>query len=131
MPDDRLEDAPTVRVVVDMDCEGLPVPDDRKRCDYLFVGEERNAAWVAPIELKSGKLKAGEVLEQLEGGIEIAEAWLPQGIPFRLVPVLAHGKTIHRNDLKALRSRKMRLRGQRKRTELIRCGESLAKALRP
>ena len=116
-------------VLVDMDCNALSIPNNWKRCDYLFVGEERNATWVAPIELKSGRLSVSQVLEQLEGGARMANIWLPQGVSFQLAPVLAHGKTIHRNDLRVLRSRKIQLRGQRRGTALIKCGEQLTKAL--
>ena len=114
-----------------MDCAALPIPDDRKRCDYLFVGEGGDATLVAPIELKSGRFSVSAVLEQLEGGVKVADQWLPQGSSFRFVPVLAHGRTIHRSNLKALRSRKLKLRGQKKITELIKCGDALTKALRP
>ena len=125
----NLKGTPPERVIVDMDCKALRIPANRKRCDYLFVGEEHNTTWVAPIELKSGRLKASEVLEQLEGGVRTADSWLPQGISFQLVPVLAHGKKIHRNDLRALRSRKVQLRGQEKKAVLIKCGDRLTKAL--
>ena len=114
-----------------MDCAALPIPDDRKRCDYLFVGEGGDATLVAPIELKSGRFSVSAVLEQLDGGVKVADQWLPQGSSFRFVPVLAHGKPIHPQDLKTLRSRKLKLRGQKKITELIRCGDALTKALRP
>lgn len=42
-------------LIVDLDCATLPIQEDQKRCDYLFIGEEDNTAWVAPIEL-SGKV---------------------------------------------------------------------------
>ena len=123
---------PTVRVIVDMEeCDTLPIPDDQKRCDYLFGGEGLNSTWVVPIELKSGRSKASEVLAQIEGGVGTADAWLPRGISFQFVPVLVHGKKIHRNDLKVLRSRRIALRGQKKGTVLIRCGDPLTKAFGP
>lgn len=125
----ELKGAPETRLLVDMDCDGLKIPSQQKRCDYLFVGESGDTTWVAPIELKSGGFKATEVLEQIEGGVGSADDWLPEGTSFRFVPVLAHGKTVHRNDLKVLRSRKVRLRGQPKKVVLIKCGEPLAKAL--
>ena len=124
-----LQGAPSERVIVDMDCDALHyrmVRSDATTCS--LVGNVV-AAWIAPVELKSGKLRASAVLDQLDGGAKAADRWLPPGIPFQLVPVLAHGKAIHRNDLKILRSRKIQLRGQRKRIELIRCGEPLTKAL--
>lgn len=124
-----LQGAPRERIIIDMDCEALPIPPNQKRCDYLFVGEESNTTWVVPIELKSGGLKANEVLEQLKEGISMADMLLPQRTSFQFVPVLAHGKGIHRNELKKLRSGKMQLRGQRKGVVLIRCGDPLTKAL--
>ena len=122
-----LAGAPPVRVIVDMDCGALPIPDNWKRCDYLFVGEERNVTWVAPIELKSGRLSADTVLEQLEGGALAADAWLPEGVSFELAPVLAHGKKIHRNDLKVLRSRKIQLRGHKERN----CVDKMRRSIDP
>ena len=118
------------RVLVDMDCRSLPIPEGRKRCDYLLVADEPDKTWTVPIELKSGGLKAADVVEQLQGGTEAANAWLPKGISIELIPVLAHGKSIHPQDLKTLRSRKIQLRGQKKATVLIRCGDPLTKALR-
>ena len=47
-----------------MDCDALKIPRQQKRCDYLFIGEEETATWIAPIELKSGRLRATEVLDQ-------------------------------------------------------------------
>ena len=116
-----------MRVIVDMDCDALSIPNNWKRCDYLFIGEERNAIWVAPIELKSGRFSVSAVLEQLEGGARMANRWLPQGATIQFAPVLAHGKTIHRNGLKALRDKKLQLRGQRKGIAVIKCGDQLAK----
>ena len=126
-----LAGAPQVRVIVDMDCDALSIPNNWKRCDYLFVGEERNATWVAPIELKSGRFSVSAVLEQLEGGARMANRWLPQGATIQFAPVLAHGKTIHRNDLKVLRDKKLQLRGQLKGIAVIKCGDQLSKGLKP
>lgn len=124
-----LRGAPSVRVVVDMDCDALRIPDEQRRCDYLFFGEERDTTCVAPIELKNGRLSASAILEQIEGGVGMADAWLPQGISFRFVPVLVHGRAIHPRDRRALLSRKVNLRKQKKGVVLIRCGEPLTKAL--
>ena len=126
-----LAETPSIRVIVDMDCDELSIPDDWKRCDYLFVGEESNETWVAPIELKSGRLSVSAVLEQLEGGTRMANTWLPQGVTLQFAPVLAHGKKIHRNDLKTLRAKKLQLRVQRKGIAVIKCGDQLSKGLKP
>ena len=107
----ELKDAPSVRLLIDMDCGALEIPRQEKRCDFLFIGEEATTTWIVPIELKSGRLRATDVLDQLEGGVRALDPYLPQGISFQLVPVLAHGKSIHPQDLKTLRSRKIQLRG--------------------
>lgn len=120
--------APQVRVVVDMDCEALPIPHYQRRCDYVFVGEDSNATWVAPIEMKTGRLSANEVLEQLEGGALTADKWLPKKVEFQFVPILAHAKKIRRNNLRVLLSKKIQLRGQSRKAVLIKCGERLIDA---
>ena len=123
-----LDGAPTVRVVIDMDCGALSIPQHQKRCDYVFVGEEGNTTWVSPIELKSGRFSASGVLEQLKGGIGVADKWLPQGIALQFVPVLAHGKSIHKEDRRRLLSRTLTLRGKMSKTMLLKCGDRLTKA---
>ena len=124
-----LRGVPSVRVIVDMDCDALRIPDVQKRCDYLFFGEERDTTCVAPIELKRGRFSVSAVLEQIKGGIGMAESWLPPGVSFRFVPVLVHDGTIHREDRKALLSRKVQLRKQKRGVVLIKCGDPLTKAL--
>ena len=113
------------RVVVDLDCDALDLAPEGKRCDYLVVGKESDAAWVAAVELKGGAFKAGPVVEQLQGGADASNQWLPAGSGFQFVPVLAHGRGVHREDQKTLRSRKIKLRGQERQTVLIRCGGGL------
>ena len=118
-----------MRIIVDMDCGALGIPDEQKRCDYLFFGEVRDTTCVAPIELKSGRFSVSAVLEQIKGGISMAESWLPPGVSFRFVPVLVHDGTIHRQDRRALLARKVQLRKQKKGVVLIKCGQPLTKAL--
>lgn len=132
----RLADAPTEHAAVDLDCPALPQPDG-KRCDFVFVGEEPKgdsaAAWVAPIELKSGAFSAGAVAEQLQAGADLADQWLPADASFKFVPVVAHGRGIRREKLKALQKTSVtlrgQLRGQERRPKLLRCGSPLRQAL--
>ena len=99
--------------------------------EHLFVGEEAETARVVPIELKSGGFRAADVAEQLRGGAALAASWLPEDSAFSFVPVLAHGKRIHKRELKKLRSEKIRLRGQARQIVPIHCGQPLRGALRP
>lgn len=129
------------RVLVDLDCPDLHIPHDRKRCDYVFVGEKNTKAkntkakntkaWVAPIELKSGRFDAAKVIAQLQGGAETVEEkkWLPDDGAFQFVPVLAHGEAIHRRQLNEFRSRKVRLRKQKQQVAVLRCGGTLKDVL--
>ncbi len=118
-----MEGAPANRVLVDLDCDNLDIAwgDGDKYCDYLFIGEEKVTAYVAPIELKGGSFRASEVIEQLQGGANAADKWLPPGDAFQFVPVLVHGKGINREDLKKLRRAKIKLRKHEPAPFLIRC----------
>lgn len=118
-------------VLVDLDCEEIHIPRSRKRCDYVFVGEKRTKAWVALIELKSGRFHAAEVIAQLQGGAETVEEkkWLPDDSAFQFVPVLAHGRDLRIKQRNEFRSRKVRLCGQTRRVALVRCGGTLKDAL--
>lgn len=124
-----LNGAPRTHVVIDLDCGALSIPQDQRRCDYVFVGEQSSTTWVSPIELKSGRFSVSKVLEQLSGGAGVADKWLPQGIALQFVPVLAHGKSIHKEDRRRLLSRTLNLRGRTSKTMLLKCGDPLTKAL--
>ena len=117
--------APVKCVIIDVDS----VQAGGQKCDLLFVGEDGNNAWVSPIELKGGSFSGGDVARQLQGGADIADRWLLRVADFKLAPVLAHGKGVNKRELKALRSVKIRLRGQTRQTLLIRCGGRLQNAL--
>ena len=75
-----LEKAPIPRILLDLDRPGVPFlsPND-SRCDYLFIGGpgESDKAWVAPMELKKGDIKATTVVNQLRAGAEFAERLIP------------------------------------------------------
>lgn len=124
-----MKGVPADRVVVDLDCEALGLPDG-SRSDYVFVGSDVDNTYVAPIELKSGRFSASKVVDQLQGGADAADRWLPTQCTFNFVPVLVHGKGVHRKTLNTLRNRNVRLRQHERQTLLIRCGSPLMEALR-
>lgn len=125
-----LTDAPAGRIIVDMDCDSLGIPIGQKRCDYLFVGEEAETTYVVVIEFKSGGFRVRATVAQLEAEAEMADDWLPQGIEFRFVPVLVHGKFIGKNIRRELLLGTIRLREQKKKVALVRSGNPLTEALR-
>ena len=120
-----LDGTPPKRLIVDMDCEALGL-EDETRCDYLFVSEEGKTTWVIPIELKGGKVgSVTRVANQLRGGAELAAQLLPLGLTLLFIPILAHKKPIHRQDLKQLRRENIHLRGRVRKIEIVRCGAKL------
>ena len=121
-----MNDAPVCRAVVDFDSEGVDIPKGSKRCDLLFVGEKENAAWVVPIELKSGGFKVQHATDQLQSGADAADRWLPRKCSFRFAPVLAHGGVVRTPKRTELRKRRVNLRGFKRQPFLISCGDSLA-----
>ena len=120
-----MRDAPAKRILIDID----RVSADGQKCDLLFIGEDDDNAWVAPIELKSGSFNGESVTRQLQGGADIASRWLTSKDRFRFAPVLAHGKGVNKRDLKRLREIKIKLLGQTQQTLLIRCSAPLRTAL--
>ena len=107
----------------------MRLPAERKRCDFVFIGEDEDNAWVVPIELKSGNFRPDSVAAQLLGGADLVVKWLPKGAEFTFVPVVAHGKGIRKEKLKALRRAFVTLRGQRRLPTLIRCHSQLKEVL--
>ena len=120
---------PPDQILVDLDCSELDISQNGNRCDYVFVGGDKDPVWVAPIELKSGSFKASEVKKQLQGGADVAGAWLPRQNGFRFVPVLVHGGGMHKHERKALGNVKITLYGRTRQAVWIRCGRALKDAL--
>lgn len=120
---------PATHVTVDLDCAELRLPADAKRCDFLFVGESNDGAWVAPIELKSGNFSAGSVARQLQGGTDLADRWLPAKAAFTFVPVLAAGRGIRKEQRRAWARAFVRLRGQTRLPTRVPCGSRLRDVL--
>ncbi len=117
------------RVLIDLDCAALDIPQDHRRCDYVFVEGDNDPQRIEVIELKSGAFKGNEVAEQLQGGAAAADRWLPRGTSFQFVPVLVHRKGVHRLEYRRLNQRKIKLRGLERQTKLIKCGGLLTDAL--
>lgn len=125
-----MADAPQPFVLIDLDCEDLPIRRSGARCDFVFISDD--GSWVVPLELKRGGLRVSEVLEQLRGGARFAESVVPTSTPTSFLPIAVVGGRIHPDELRRLRQRssQVRFRGEQVRIELLRCGDSLAAALR-
>ena len=119
-----MKGAPRPHVIIDMDCKKLGIRGSR--CDYLFISKkDQNSAWVVPIELKSGRFDVSKVRDQLQGGARFAQTLLARGDQFDFVPILAHGKPIHRAEMYRLRAVRITFRGKKQQPRLIGCGAPL------
>lgn len=117
-------------VVIDLDCSALRIPRDRKRCDYVFIGEKNRKNWIVPIELKRGVFDTADVVDQLQGGADEADAWIPPEVRFLFVPVLVYGTSaVRRKQRKELRSTKIGMRKWKKQVVMIPSGGKLKDAL--
>ena len=125
-----LDGVPSPRVVVDFDKPGSPLGPSETRCDYLLVAEvkEEGYGWVAPLELKSGRLHADHVVRQLRAGALAAEKLLPDAVQVRFRPV-AVGK-VPKAERKRLRSKdRIRFHGRIEAVRWMPCGALLATTL--
>ena len=129
-----LQGAPQLRLVIDFDKPGSPLERQQTRCDYLFVAEvPAKSGWLAPLELKRGKLDASEVVGQLRAGARAAEQLVPDTMPVNFRPIAAFGGGItksERNELRANRN-KVRFHGTAESVRLIKCGGKLTQGLLP
>lgn len=129
-----LSGVPTPNVLISMEHPASPVPFGQPHCDYLFVGGDDYASggpWVAPIELTTGKKKAGELLAQIRGVTQVANSLLPREVTYRFIPIGAHRGGLHRDDIADLRkpANRISFRGRLRNVQLVRCGDRLATAL--
>ena len=123
----RLEGMPPRlhRLAIDLNCKELGIKH-KKRCDYWFIGQTGATIYVALIELKGGRVdSATGVAQQLQGGADhLAAKLLPSNISFEFRPILAYRK-MHKEILKQLRKKTVRLHGKREPIKLIDCGSKL------
>ncbi len=118
--------------VIDLDHSQSPAPQDRLRCDFLFIGECKSQDWVVPLELKRGQPTANEIVPQLRAGASIAEDIVPRNAEVKFRPVAAYGGELKRHQWNHFRKKVnwIRFRNQSEGVRLIRCGASLEQALK-
>ena len=113
------------RLIIDCDEPGSPFGPHDAKCDCLLFEETGNGAGRArPIELISGRIKASEVIGQLQAGTRAIENLIPAGIAVQLQPLLAFGR-IPKGERAALDKGMVRFRGKGVRITKIRCGAQL------
>ena len=110
-----------------------PAEPNVSHCDYIFLGRisDDNREWIAPIELKSGKIEAGEAGRQLQGGADVAHRIVPKETEFVFKAIAAANKFPPkiRQDLRKSEN-KVVFRGVSYVIETVSCGSSLFDALK-
>lgn len=126
-----LRAAPRPRLIVDFDKPGSPLGPEAERCDYLFVAQRAaGGSWVALLELKRGRLHAGQAVRQLQAGASAAGTLISAGEQIEFRPVVASGST-PKAERQRLRNKNNRVQlcGRTEFVRLISCGAPLTKAL--
>lgn len=122
---------PQPHILIDLDHATAPAGDQGdKKCDYIFIGDIDDGAWVAPLELKRGKLNASEVVPQLQAGARVAERLVPRDAETRFRPIAVYGGELHAEEYSRLRGNRIRFFNQRERPQAVRSGSPLASALK-
>lgn len=124
-----LREAPAARLIMDCDHPAAPLDRHRKHCDYLFFADATDGAdWIIPMELKSGQVKVGTVVRQLQAGTRTVEALVPQNKEVRIRPTAVH-KGIHSQQRRQLKRRPVHFRGRSVIVRLLPCGARLVQVL--
>ena len=125
-----LTNVPPARLIVDADKAFPAHRREGKHCDFvLFVDQDDAPFLAAPAELKSGRPDVSEAVEQLQGGADFAADLAPSNAV--CLPILFHGKGVHKKERKDLNSAKINFRGRKLTVKMARCGHprNLANAL--
>ena len=129
-----LDCAPTSRMIVDLDEPGSPLEHPNRRCDYLFFADDDGGGdgWVAPLELKRGRFRAGQCVRQLVAGTQAAEKLVPRDVTVRFRPIAVYGGVLHGAERRRFRDRyeSITFRDSCERVRLLKCGSRLAEELK-
>ncbi|MDE0638483.1 MAG: hypothetical protein OXI43_21790 [Candidatus Poribacteria bacterium] len=129
-----LTDIPPERLIVDVDrlfdAHGLK----SKRCDrfVLFTNLNKDSLVVVLIELKSGGFNTTDVFQQLQLSADFISGIIPKGCMTECIPILFHGKGMHKVQNTDLRRSEVLFRGEKVPIRRNNCGtrENLANVLR-
>lgn len=117
-------------LLIDLDHPQAPADLNETRCDYIFIGGS-GSAWVAPLELKSGRLRAREIVPQLQAGAAIADKIVPRNAEVQFRPIAVYGGSGASGFRTSARgSQHVRFRNRRVEIRLHKCRTPLALALR-
>lgn len=116
-----LTGTPAPHLVVDLDkLPCLKNLENQSCCDYIFIADDGDG-WVAPIEITSGSSKANsKIVKQLQAGADLVAKSIPPTLSPKFLPIFV-GKR-RRDELRALRKRRIGFRGQKPTVTICRHG---------
>ena len=121
-----LPEAPAPFILVDMDHPLSPVGPSSTRCDYLIFAEERKARlWAVPLELKGSGVNPNGVSLQLQASARVVEKIVRALSPVQFVPIVVHGRKLHRKQYQELAKKRISFRKERHAIKLMECGTPL------
>ena len=124
---------PSERALLDVDLAFPPDRTERNQCDYIlfYVDTNQDCLIGVPMELKSGDVKASNVVAQLQEGAKIVDDFTPRNIDIELISILVHDG-IHKAQSERLKISRIRFRGSRIPINRTTCGYTgnIAEALR-
>ena len=114
--------------MIDMDKPQAPVRQNETKCDYIFIGGSSNV-FLVPLELKRGKLDAGDIVKQLQAGADIAATRIiPKREQVQFLPVAVCRK-FRRAEIRRLSQRKIRFKNQTSDVRFLKCDQPLVEIL--
>lgn len=120
-----LNDLPAKRILIDADQAFARFEIVGSRCDFILfalVGSV-DVLVVAPIELKSGEIRASRVSRQLQGGADFAARFVPNDVESICHPILVHGRHMDKIQRKRLSQSAIHYRGIRSGISVSKCNQ--------
>lgn len=114
---------PSERVVLDVDLAFPTSSAQTNQCDFIlfYIDTALSSIVGAPMELKSGDVKASVVAAQLREGARIVDDFTPKNIKIDLIPILVHNG-LDRTQYDRLRTSRIGFRSDKLTINTATCG---------
>lgn len=108
--------------------KGEDVVKDGKVCDCIMI-HDTDPPRVLLIELKSGNIKIGQVIEKFLGGIDIipqVERYILGNKRYQISLLVLTKRRMRKSFYKFWRSHRLKINGKRHSVQILKCGVELA-----